>query len=201
MFSQPEASSSVDEPVDNHPADNPAPNPDDNRFPNDHTSSADTLRLAFRTISTMLDFFQHSSVDGQSKPIGVKEDLSAIPELSQLQLLSALSTVLVRQHEVVSVVSGRGVGGVELFACSQRDVDQDTAPYSPNSCTEDDGRFYATANPRCLSPKGRSKDNEAHIVNDALRYLGQSPCILKAPAALIEAVTLRKVIPYLYSAR
>ncbi|KAF8237198.1 hypothetical protein L208DRAFT_557304 [Tricholoma matsutake] len=102
------------------------------------------------------------------------------PDQSHLQLLNALSIVLVRQHEVVSVVSNHSSGHLDLLACSQPDI------------------YYVTADPRIVNPKGRSRENEAHIAADALRYCGQHPRILKARPELIQSVN---VMWYMHTAQ
>jgi hypothetical protein len=193
----PDYNSSDKNPSDNIPSNNNAtPASSADNAPDDIT-----LRLAFRTITTMLDFFQYSSVDGQHKPMTVKKDVNTNdPDQSHLQLLNALSIVLVRQHEVVSVVSNRSSGHLDLLACSQPDPEPNNLTTdSPNNHSED--IYYVTANPRIVNPKGRSRENEAHIVADALRYCGQYPCILKARPELIQSVTLENVMWYMHTAQ
>jgi hypothetical protein len=93
--------------------------------------------LAFRTITTILHALQTSPIDG-AKPtsLQVTNDNSAqkIARRRELRILDAIATLLVRDNEIVAVVSKRGaLGDVEVVACDNSDPGHD---------------YIATPNPR-----------------------------------------------------
>ena len=102
--------------------------------------------LAFRTITTMLAVVQEGTTFSDSKK-------SPLPEQRQeLEILNALSTVIVRDVEVVAViVKDRSTEQLEVIACTHLAAPEKklTTPQS-NTTTISDyfWKFLVTANPR-----------------------------------------------------
>jgi hypothetical protein len=139
---------------------------------------------AFRTISTMLSILQSSLVNEQDEPMTV-QDNNDPDSVDQLKVLSALSTLLVRENEAVAVASKRSHSSLELVALSG----------SSNSVKEE--VFHATPNP-CMLEMHKKRNDEGQVLTpeDALRCCGQYPAIVQ-PSKQAKNMQLRFVLRYL----
>lgn len=121
--------------------------------------------LEFRTITTFLNALEcHEKVRLQN--------FEVVPKLKPyLKILSALSSLLVRGHEIVAILPKRSQHGVALL------IGSDTSPFSPDdfpsppsSPSSPPGRLshYVTRNPRITTPSVVTVglDVDAFIMNN-----------------------------------
>lgn len=121
---------------------------DPNESPEQRTKAKDLL--AFRTIITMLSHIQSPNIQSSTNtPIGTSGD-----DRRELRVLDALSTVLIRQHEIIAVVARPYDGSsLQVFASvvhpsnaeplSQPGVDPGDQSFWDRVCN-----FTAAMNPR-----------------------------------------------------
>lgn len=101
----------------------------------------------FRTITTLLNALE-------SREKVTLQNFEVVPKLKPyLKILSALSSLLVRDHEVVAILPKRSESGVMLLIGSdespfQQEDDPSSPPSSPSSSPGRRLRHYVTQNPR-----------------------------------------------------
>jgi hypothetical protein len=125
--------------------------------------------LAFRTITTMLNVLQ----DGPTshKPAAYLRN-TGHSKARELRTLNAIATLLVRQHEVVSVVSMAELNGVDCATVAV--CNQDTW-FDGDTYVAQSRDYIVITNPR--------KDGK--VPNDSLNYSGKVPRII-APQAPVQ---------------
>jgi hypothetical protein len=132
--------------------------------------------LAFRTITTMLNVLQDGP-NNSHKPAAYLRNTGR-SKARELRTLNAIATLLVRQHEVVSVVSTTTWLGVDLVACATVAVcNQDTWFDGDTYIILQSSDRIATAINPCKS--------DTKVPNDSLNYKGKAPRII-APQAPVQ---------------
>jgi hypothetical protein len=108
--------------------------------PSEATTPPENI-LAFRTITTMLSHIQEGTTFSDSR-CSVSKELGR-----ELEILNALSTVIVRDVEIVAVTAkpDNGSGKLEVICTCTHPVNQLTSPQTNTGYLS---RFFAIANPR-----------------------------------------------------
>lgn len=141
--------------------------------------------LAFRTITTMLSYLHRARDEYKEEPA-----IQNKVDKERLRLLSALTILMVREHEVVAAVSKEQsvANSTEVVISAHSEQCEEGLPLSKPNNVYDQFRsmwFYATANPR--QQKGPSTDGDSLTPGPEITQ----PVIInpedKVPADLLEA--------------
>jgi hypothetical protein len=126
-------------------------------MPSDKALTNKELIHQFRTITTMLKVLREAPTISEGGAMHVEDTFISQEREQELQVLDALSTILVRNHETVAVVSQPGdrTGDYEIVACAHFSRDHIEFPPAPDPQHELD---CPTTNPHPESNQEKLED-------------------------------------------